>query len=82
MTERAFNPHGNRTADGVLVTVGLEVYTNNLDRGVVTHDSYDGDYGRTGDHWYTVKLHTSYTGEPKTGATQMNGERMCVRKPF
>lgn len=35
-----FNPHRNVTADGVVITVGLRVFTNNLDAGVVTEDTY------------------------------------------
>lgn len=34
-----FNPHNNVTADGVVITEGLRVFTNNLDVGEVISDS-------------------------------------------
>jgi hypothetical protein len=33
-----FNPHGNVTADGVLIVERLRVFTNNLDTGYVSAD--------------------------------------------
>lgn len=33
-----FNSHQSKTGDGVLITEGLRVFTNNLDRGVVVAD--------------------------------------------
>jgi hypothetical protein len=33
-----FNPHGNRTANGVVITEGLEVFTNELRVGKVVAD--------------------------------------------
>lgn len=35
-----FNPHGNVTADGVLITEGLEVFTNELEVGKVVEDPH------------------------------------------
>lgn len=38
----AFNPHNNRTADGIVVTVGLVVFDNNLDVVTVTGERASG----------------------------------------
>jgi hypothetical protein len=69
----AFNPHRNRTIDGVPVTPGLAVWDYNLNLSVVTSDPDAGgmrcpDYcGK--DHWFAT-----------TGGS-FNGSRMWVRHP-
>jgi len=84
MNDRPFNPHGNRTSDGVLITPGLRVMDNNLDVGTVTLDEHDGDYGRETDHWYRVELDyipgaPDYSGNRHGGYRLMNGERLATR---
>lgn len=44
MTERKFNPHDNVTADGVVITDGLRVWTNEVERGVVMSDDNLGEH--------------------------------------
>lgn len=84
MSERAFNPYGNRTADGVLITEGLRVMDNNLDVGTVTADDHDGDHGRHEDHWYRIELDhipgsPDYSGNKAPGVVRsMNGERLST----
>jgi hypothetical protein len=39
-----FNPHGNVTADGVLITEGLRVWTNEMKRGIVHTDDNVGEH--------------------------------------
>ncbi len=40
-----FNPHGNTTADGTLITVGLAVIDYDRREGIVVRDDYEGrDY--------------------------------------
>lgn len=39
-----FNPHHNVTADGVLITEGLRVFTNELNVGVIVSDDTNGEY--------------------------------------
>ena len=59
-----FNPHGNKTADGVLITVGMRVFDNSLDIGTVVKDNTSpdnccgtesGHFGqiRIGSGWYS-----------------------------
>jgi hypothetical protein len=62
------------TTDGVLITEGLRVFTNNLDRGVVKLDP--SPYS---DGWFDVILDTDYKGQPTTGRTMQNGERVTTR---
>lgn len=83
---RPFNPHGNRTADGVLIVVGLRVLDNNLDTGTVVEDQHDGDTGRERQHWYKVELdHSpaapSYSRNRSGGYAVMNGERLTTVDP-
>lgn len=73
-----FNPHGNKTADGVLITEGLRVFTNEMDRGVVTGKKDGGDYGRENDWWWTVKIDTDYKGNSVEKISTMNGERLST----
>lgn len=77
--DEPFNPHGNRTADGVLITEGLRVYTNDMDRGHVVGKAHDGDYGRVDDWWWYVVVDIDWRGNPVTKRMSMNGERMATR---
>lgn len=81
--ERPFNPHGNLTADGVLIVPGLRVLDNNYDVGTVTLDEHDGDHGRANEHWYRVELDyipgaPDYSGNRHGGYRVMNGERLST----
>lgn len=71
----------HRLVSGELPTVGLEVYTNNLDRGTITKVATDPGCGSYCNAWHTITLHTSYKGLPMTGTTDMNCDRLTTRKP-
>lgn len=75
-----FNPHGNKTIDGVLVTPGLWVWDYNLRLSQVQSDNYASAVrgctamgatfdGCRSDHWFNT-----------TGGL-FNGSRMWVRHP-
>jgi hypothetical protein len=73
------------TADGVPIREGLRVFTNNLDRGVihvteshVRHWESMQKY-RSEDLWFEVILDHDYKGNPTTGSTLQNGERVATR---
>jgi hypothetical protein len=85
-SERVFNPHGNRTADGVLITVGLVVWTNEMEVGIVRSDDDASAYGCClgshgdadpcpkscrHDHWFTV--------DTRRGSKSFNGELLAIR---
>jgi hypothetical protein len=57
------------TANGVPITVGLRVFTNNLDRGTVVALNADG--------WHDVRVDGT-RGLPD----RFNGERLTTRHPF
>lgn len=58
------------TANGVPITVGLRVFTNNLDRGTVIALNEDG--------WHDVKVDCHTGGLPD----RFNGERLTTVHPF
>lgn len=62
------------TTDGVEITHGLRVFTNNLDRGTV-----DLERNVFTEGWFDVVLDTDYKGQPTTGRTMQNGERVATR---
>lgn len=62
------------TADGVEITHGLRVITNNLDHGTV-----DLERSVYTEGWFDVVLDTEYNGLPTTGRTMQNGERVTTR---
>lgn len=65
-----------RTFDGVLVTVGLLVWTNEARQGAVTKVAdWPGDVGREHDVWHEVTY-------PDGGRVHMNRERISTRDPF
>ena len=45
-----FNPHNNVTSDGILITEGLRVFTNELAVGVVTKDRDANGYSCCATH--------------------------------
>ena len=75
----------HRIVSGEVPAVGLEVFTNNLDKGIIT----DLDEKRMGEDcgwycnaWHTVRLITNYKGEPMSGTTTMNCDRLSTRRPY
>jgi len=74
-----FNPHRNRTDDGVLIVEGLRVWTNNLDRGVIVAKAWDGDHPYPWQWWWRVWLDTDYNDKPIDRVVQMNGTRMSTK---
>jgi len=71
-----------KTADGVPITEGMRVFTNNLDAGVI--DMSKASYEWHGPEnrwvlWFDVTLDTSYKGEPKTGSEMQSHDRVAVR---
>lgn len=65
-----------RTFDGVVVTVGLLVWTNEARQGAVTKVAdWPGDVGRERDVWHEVTY-------PDGRRVHMNRERMSTRDPF
>jgi hypothetical protein len=74
----------HRIVSGEVPVVGLEVITNNLDRGrIIATDErrMSEDCGWYCPAWHTVELHTSYDGKPLKGTTIMNCDRLTTRSP-
>jgi hypothetical protein len=80
VSTRNFNPHGNRTIDGIPITKGLRVWDYDLRAGTVVADEHDGDHGFEDQHWYRVcrDLNEDGTGG---GYSIMDGTRMWVAHP-
>jgi hypothetical protein len=75
----------HRLVSGERPVVGLEVITNNLDRGTIVEvEDFGGeqDCGWYCPAWHTVQLHTDYKGKPMTGKTTMNCDRLTTRMPY
>lgn len=68
----------HRIVSGEVPVVGLRVFTNNLDRGVITKVEDRGDCGWYCDAWHEVTLDADYKGNPITGRTIMNCERLAT----
>lgn len=74
----------HRIVSGEVPVVGLEVITNNLDRGTIIaldNRRMEGDCGWYCEAWHTVALHTDYNGNPMKGSTIMNCDRLSTRMP-
>jgi hypothetical protein len=72
----------HRVVSGEPTVVGLRVFTNNLDRGVIVKVSerMDEECGWYCPAWHTVELDTDYKGnpiEPKR-RTSMNCDRLTT----
>lgn len=70
-----FNPHGNRTADGKVVTEGMAVLDYDRQPGVVIADRYGlmHEHGHCrDDHWFEVRRDDGTTKD-------FNGERLLSR---
>lgn len=75
----------HRIVSGEVPEVGLEVITNNLDRGrIIEVDARHADdpCGWYCPAWHTIELHTSFDGKPLTGTTIMNCDRLTTRMPL
>lgn len=72
----------HRVVSGEKPEVGLVVYTNNFDKGVIVEVEDKGECGYYCDSWHTVRLTQSYTGKPMTGQTIMNCDRLTTRRPW
>ncbi len=69
----------HRLASGEIPAVGMRVFTNNLDRGVIVKVADDEGCGPYCNAWHTVQLDTSYRGLPLTGTEIMNCSRLATR---
>lgn len=81
MSDEIFNPHGDKTLDGVLITKGMYVWDYNLDLCRVVKDhtgsgyQHESGYCNNG-HWYDLDVVTR-----ENGASYMDASRMWVRHP-
>lgn len=77
-----YNGEPVKTADGVVITDGLRVFTNNLDRGVISLARAEFEW-HGGENryvlWFDVVLDTSYKGEPKAGRELQSDDRVATR---
>lgn len=67
-----FNPHGNRTANGVVIAEGMKVLDYDYREGVVIADRYATMHEHNAcreDHWFEVQHDDGSTKD-------FNGERM------
>lgn len=67
----------DRTADGVLITQGLRVWTNNMDKGRI--DLSDAEY-EAGVLWFRVVLDKDDSSEPR--GTLQSSDRVATVNPF
>lgn len=71
-----------KTVDGVSITQGLRVFTNNLDRGTVDLSRAEWEWhGPENKYhlWFDVVLDTAYTGLPKSGNVSQSDDRVTTR---
>lgn len=71
-----------RTVDGVEITDGLRVFTNNLDRGVVDLTMATWEWHgpeKTYHLWFYVNVDTKYTGEPVQERYLQSDDRVVTR---
>lgn len=67
VSPNAFNPHGNKTSDGVVITQGMAVTDYDMLTGTVVADDtsafrHDNNYC-SGEHWFTVERDDGTTKE-------------------
>jgi hypothetical protein len=72
----------HRIVSGQRPELGLHVFTNNLDKGVIETVATNGECGYYCDAWHTVRLYESYDGKPMNSTTIMNCDRLTTRKPY
>ena len=72
-------PMTHRLASGEIPKVGMRVFTNNLDRGVISIVATDEGCGPYCNAWHVVTLDTDYKGNPKGGTEIMNCSRLATR---
>lgn len=76
-----FSGPGHRLVSGEEPVVGLAVITNNLDHGVIESVAEGSTCGWYCEAWHTVRLTRSWRGEPLSGVTQMNCDRLTTKMP-
>jgi hypothetical protein len=84
-----FNPHNTKTADGVVITPNLRVFTNEMAVGRVIKDRDANEDGTcklgeycSGDHWFDVEYDDEATTPGNRryvgSGNMMNGDRMAT----
>jgi hypothetical protein len=71
-----------KSADRVVLSDGMRVFTNNLDRGVVDLSRLDYEW-HAGERrfvpWFDVVVDTNYKGEADSGKVLQSDDRVAVR---
>ena len=77
-----FQGESVKTANGVVITDGLRVFTNNLDRGKVdlsnAHFEWNGVENRYV-LWFYVDVDTKYDGTPLSTRYSQSDDRVATR---
>lgn len=71
-----------KTADGVAITAGLRVFTNNLDRGVIdlSRAEYEWHSGESRYVlWFDVRVDTTYDGKTVDSRDLQSDDRVATR---
>lgn len=80
---KQYNGETVKTADGVVITQGLRVFTNELSRGVISLDSKAEFEWHGGENryvlWFHVNVDTNYKGEPVTQVLLQSDDRVATR---
>lgn len=71
----------HRIVSGETPAVGLEVYTNNYDRGTIIEVSTKEGCGYYCNAWHTIHLFETWDGKPLDTTTIMNCDRLSTRLP-
>ncbi|KRD08593.1 hypothetical protein ASE48_08495 [Mycobacterium sp. Root265] len=84
---KSFNPEADRvlTADGVRITQGMRVWTNNLDHGTVDLSRAEYEWhGPEGRYvlWFDVNVDTTYKGAAVSQRDYLSHDRVAVNHPF
>lgn len=70
----------HRIASGEIPAVGMRVFDNNLDRGVIVAVATDEGCGPYCKAWHTILVDTDYRGNPITPHKEiMNCSRLATR---
>ena len=79
---KPFNGERVKTADGVVITEGLRVFTNELSTGVIALDEAEFEW-HGGENryvlWFHVKVDTNYRGEPVDQVLMQSDDRVATR---
>ena len=73
----------HRIVSGEVPTVGLEVFTNNLDKGRIVEVSTKGECGYYCEAWHLVEIYETYLGAPVNPPhrSSFNCDRLTTRRP-